>query len=490
MYSGMSKAPQALLALALSACVTSKPAGPPAATVDWPGACEEAVRRYENTRTEHALNAAAGAEEQEVPYAGMPPPTPELLAPLADCAKKLPARPLFVLVPGFDTSRLAWGLSLDAIQAMGLGLSRGRTTSSGVTAPFNALAFVVGDKAHIVFSDALVPIDVWTARPDGRYVATVQHLGATYSGAIVPYYLKAPWVSVFDTSTLTALTLPIPLEQEEFSPQSVSLAWEGDTLWVLARDTWNRSGDERQEWRCTLPSGPCAAQQRGAFPAKGAYVEATASGGYRVDPLPEGLVLPRGADRRSIRASPSGKRVAWVHEEVLDAEYLMMERILFVRTAGKDVEVARGKSKLHAVWLDEDRLLFEEEPAPTMRWNSVYVAPEPPSREELLALIPPSTEPKYVEYYVESQALKTLAEKVMQAQVAALEALPKGIHPRELQVETLSVFDARTGARAPFTPLEHARIFAQPRAANLRGRNVNVEVPPLDAPRDRDGYLE
>lgn len=482
----MSKTSTVLLGLALSACASSpKPAVAPAAAVDWPGACEEAVTRYQDARTEHALAVLEGADEPGVPYAGMPPPAPELLVSLGDCAKKLPSHPLFVLVPGFDTERLPWGVSLNALNARKMGLRRGRTTAPEVAAPFSALAFVAGGKAHTVFSDALASIDVWTARPDGRYVATVQHLGASYAGAGVPYYLRVPWVSVFAPSTLTASTLPLPLESEEFSPQAIALAWEGDTLRVLARDTWNADGDKQREWRCMLPAGPCTASQGEAFPMKGAYVEATATGGYRVDPLPEGFVLPQGADRRSIRASPSGKRVVWVYEDVLDAERLLLERILFVRTAGKDVEVARGKSKLHAVWLDEDRLLFDEEPAPSARWNAVYVAPKAPTKEELSASAPPGRDSGEGGFASKQDEQEVMAERVMEAQIAALEALPPDIHPRELQKETLLVFDAATGARTNFIALEHVRLFAQPRAANLRGRNRNVEVPPLDAPPER-----
>jgi hypothetical protein len=78
-----------------------------------------------------------------------------------------------------------------------------------------------------------------------------------------------------------------------------------------------------------------------------------------------------------------------------------------------------------------------------------------------------------------------MAERVMKAQLDALEVLTPNTHPSELQMETLAVFDAGTGTRTRFIPLEHARLFAQPRAANLRGRRHNVEVPPLDAPGDR-----
>ncbi|MBE2249973.1 MAG: hypothetical protein IAE78_10510 [Myxococcus sp.] len=368
---------------------------------------------------------------------------------LRECAARLPANPRFVLVADPEAD-LPWGVLPQVAMQFHKGVRRERSAGPPVGAPFNSLAVWADDHPTPVFNEPTATIDVWTASPDGRFVATVHHLSAGYQGAGVPYLLQDAWVSVLDLTTLTAIRLPLPLrtqedEEEEggrvFSPQSLSLAWAEHSLWVLARNTWNGSKDVRRVWQCAVPQGTCADQPNERFPMNQPSVEGTASGGYRIEPLPVGFVLPPGGDRRCVRRSPGGTRVAWVSERITAEK--AVARILFVRTGTSDVEVARGESKLTALWLDEDRLAYDEEPTLT------------PLLASRLAAAGPNPE----------------------AQLAAIQGLPDGTHPRDLQKETVAIYDVLRATKATVLG-DHVRLLAQPRAANVRGGS-NVEVPPL-----------
>lgn len=433
-----------IIAVTLFSCGTSLRSAPPKLPSTFGDDCHAVVARYSEARgARERRKLEANPHELDVPYQRETEVPTGLQDELAQCAKKVHNDAQLILVPGPNVKTLPWGLHLRSLLVMQMALSRGRSPAPPVAAPFNALALAHGGNADIVFAEALAPIDVWSASADGRLVATVHHIGERYAGASIPFYLRASWVSVVDLATLNVATMRLDTESEW---QAVSLAWSPDGLWVRLRETRGNE-DEQMLYVCAPRSGECRPEPAERFPAERGYAEATASGGYRIEPVPSDFTLPSNGDRRSIRVSPSGGAVAWVSETIEDAEELRFARVLYVRRQGEDIEVARGEGKLQAVWIDDDNLLFEPDPEMTDLWRERYS--EDPGSD-------------------------------VAQELATLRGFPEGTESGDLQHERVVVFNLPDQAYTRYLDEKHVRLFAQPRGPSLRGRDDAIEVLPVE----------
>jgi hypothetical protein len=441
------------------------------ATPPWPKACDDLVQRGARARV--AL-LVAEEEKTEVDQATPSMPSRDELAP---CAAAIPTAPEWILVPALlARDEEPSGLHVPASQLIAMGRTRGRTTQTPVGRTYNALAFIDPDGAPVVVhAELFAPIDVVLPSPDGRFIALLHHVGARYSGAIVPPYLNWVRLSVLDRATLE--TTSFQLSDGKVSVQSVIVAWDGATLDVMLRDVWNGYSDKRTHLRCAAPELQCAASD--PFLVDGRiYAEISATMGERVEPLPKGMAIPDDADPRSVRVSPNGARIAYVREGAIDTELQTFERRLIVLSQGEEIEVARGPAALHARFLDDDRLAYDAPPTLTPRYLALRGAVPTMTRDDLIARAPDVatlSEPEQ-EALVQQQN----AELAFQADLNALRALPPDVGFADLQHEALHVFDIQTRKNAPLSAaLVHARLIAQPRRPNLRGSAGRIEVPLL-----------
>jgi hypothetical protein len=176
--------------------------------------------------------------------------------------------------------------------------------------------------------------------------------------------------------------------------------------------------------------------------------------------------------------------VAFVREEVEDAKLGLMQRTLWVResvSGSVEHEVARGSSKLHAVWIDDDHLLYDVEPAMTRAWTAKYVAPALATEEDVADALG-QVDPAFRDILVRAHINEVNALRTWEAESNAIVALQEEqVDVAALQEEQLAVFDVRTKTSTALVLAgqRHARLFAQPRRANLRGDDLNIEVRPL-----------
>ena len=265
-----------------------------------------------------------------------------------------------------DAARLA--REIEEVKPEYLSRSTGPLLLVGIPAPFadshaavafTAIARLSAGRYFPLFATVSSPIAGFDQFGDRLVVVRVGD--RNYSGASVPLYLDGVTIDVVDLATLAVTTIPVTTD---FGIQSIAVALDGDRLLVRLRDVWNGADDKRLYFTCDRRQPACAVPkdstlERASFPR--AFLEVTASSGFRVRPPPAGFVLPPTAVARTVTTSPRATRVSWVERERTgDGVVSTLWESTVARS--RPARVASGPGWLHAVWSDEDHLQYEAQP--------------------------------------------------------------------------------------------------------------------------------